>query len=847
MTLEDTNIKRVGETNIMFFCSGFESRTSAYNSAKDWRKTTGSYAKTLVALQAVEADEILLHDSTRGRVLSTKVVGAFHGDRSRVLFVSRQYFDQDKGAELLKRLASGSANADMVSKYTALAASYCLVRYVENAMGITFADASLRIRTDSGGDGSMSIDRSTAKELELITDARSGGQKKSLFGVINHTRTAVGARLLRSTILGASTDIATIEERLDLVTFFLTMEGVFTSTLKILGSLMDLDRMLSDLVTVPKQVTPVTAGRSIATLICLRHTLRLMEPLADTLEEGMRDSEHQGDGGPGTGGHARPGPGRDSAGGGEAETGGGGEGGGSPLLKAILQNFRDPCLDKMLERLDSVLTESTSYSRNSAMMRHQECFAVRPDVDGMLDVARKTFLQSMEDIYQTADSMTEENGYHVKVACSASRGYHLTIPAGVDHLPDGLMQAVQNVKTIACTTEEVASLSDRASEAVRTALLITHDVVQNLAQEIRTEGLDALFAVTESVALLDMIFGFADLVTLSPLPFCRPEVMEDGPMTIRGGRHPIVGAVQDCKFVPNDTYMSPFMNFRVVTGPNNSGKSTYLKQAGLIVLMAQMGCYVPAELAVIPVRDRLLSRIGTGDDMENNVSTFLMEMREVSQILIDELGRGTSNREGMAVAWAVAEYLLSSSAYTLFVTHYAQIPGLADLYPNVKNIHLQTATMASEGSGEKARTLRYMHKAIEGRCDPGDGYGIRTAEICGLPWEIVEEARVLRSQVVQAAQLKAAKGKEGATSAGEKDAHELLRTLHREQPRPHHHQQHQEQAAALLTAMELQGVDTPRAAMTTKTVAVIKRAASGGAAEVTPMNETLQHSTTGTR
>ncbi|CAN0514601.1 unnamed protein product, partial [Ectocarpus sp. 12 AP-2014] len=185
---------------------------------------------------------------------------------------------------------------------------------------------------------------------------------------------------------------------------------------------------------------------------------------------------------------------------------------------------------------------------------------------------------------------------------------------------------------------------------------ITHDVIQTLADEIRTEALDALFAVTESVALLDMIFGFADLVTLSPLAFCRPEVTADGPMSIRGGRHPIVGAVQeDCKFIPNDTYMSPFINFRVVTGPNNSGKSTYLKQAGLIVLMAQMGCYVPAEMAVIPVRTSLLSRIGTGDDLENNVSTFLMEMREIAQVLervtsrslvmIDELGRGTSNRE----------------------------------------------------------------------------------------------------------------------------------------------------------------------------------------------------------
>ncbi|CAM9831328.1 unnamed protein product [Pylaiella littoralis] len=769
-----------------------------------------SYARTLAALQRVEPDEILLHDGTRGRVLSSKVVGAFHGDMSRVLFVSRQYFDQDKGAELLKRLASGSVDADLMSKYTALAASYCLIRYVENAMGLAFADVSwLKARGRRGMEHGNIVYRGTpCGSIKLKTVLRTKVWLAGSYRFLPETRFTfvLGIRSHRRCTLKkfGCRDLSPPRRQLDLVTFFLTMEGVFTSTLKILGDFMDLDRMLSDLVTVPKQVTPVTAGRSIATLICLRHTLRLLEPLANALEDGVRESKQQAAGG-GRGSQGfndrdgafawdgvNGGDGCVCAGVGDGDGDGvdvavGGDGG-SPLLKAMLDNFRDPCLDKMLERLDAVLTESTSYSKNPAMMRHQECFAVRPDVDGMLDVARQTFLQSMEDIYQAADAMTEDNGYQVKVACSVSRGYHLVIPAGVEQLPPGLIQAVQNTKTIACTTEEVSSLSDRANEAVRTALLITHDVIQALAGEIRAEGLDALFSVTESLALLDMIFGFADLVTLSPLPFCRPEVTPDGPMSIRGGRHPIVGAVQDCKFVPNDTYMSPFMNFRVVTGPNNSGKSTYLKQAGLIVLMAQMGCFVPAEMAVIPVRDSLLSRIGTGDDMENNVSTFLMEMREVAQVLervtsrslvmIDELGRGTSNREGMAVAWAVAERLLSSSAYTLFVTHYAQVPGLADLYPNVKNIHLQTAvTPAAAAAGAQTRALRYLHKALEGRCDPSDGYGIRTAEMCGLPCEIVEEARIVREQVVVAAKAKATRGSAGAPSDGERDAHELLRTL----------------------------------------------------------------------
>jgi len=219
------------------------------------------------------------------------------------------------------------------------------------------------------------------------------------------------------------------------------------------------------------------------------------------------------------------------------------------------------------------------------------------------------------------------------------------------------------------------SLSDRANEAIAAALKMTNELIQELLANIRT-NLDNLFSLTDSVAMLDMLCSFADIVAISPQQFTRPIIKANGPLVIREGRHPIMSArrqrgdsaaaasaatpaINIFSYISNDCYLCPSSSFQVVSGPNGSGKSTYIKQISLLVILAQVGCFVCAAHATIPVRDRLLSLIGTSDDMEHNISTFQMEMREVSYIInnisdkslviIDELGRGTSNIDGMYV------------------------------------------------------------------------------------------------------------------------------------------------------------------------------------------------------
>jgi DNA mismatch repair ATPase MutS len=467
------------------------------------------------------------------------------------------------------------------------------------------------------------------------------------------------------------------------------------------------------------------------------------------------------------------------------------------LLNCIERNLRDPSLSTILDAIVALLTEGAAYSRASHEMRHQECFAVRAGVHTFLDVSRSAFLQTVGEIHDKASLYAEELNTEVRVAFSSSRGYFLQIHLSSDRdastiLPRMFIQAVQNRRVVSCTTNELLSLSSRALEAIETALRITSDLVQDLLAWIRGYS-DVLFVFVDSIALLDMLQSFAELVHSCPHVMARPRLTQGGALVIKEGRHPIMsllGNRHGCSrtagnivrdglpFVPNDTYISDTEAFQIVTGGNGAGKSTYIKQVALLCILAQVGCYVPAAYMLLPVRTRLHSRIGTGDDMEHNMSTFHTEMRECGYILdmtnrsclviIDELGRGTANAEGLSIAMAVAEALVASGAMTLFVTHFAQLTALEDVYPAaVCNVHLGSSPriemsdggrsgQAIEGDigGASERELNDegdagSHKMCTGPSPLRSGYGLMAAQRCGIPAEVMGVASALHRRLKQ--------------------------------------------------------------------------------------------------
>ena len=366
---------------------------------------------------------------------------------------------------------------------------------------------------------------------------------------------------------------------------------------------------------------------------------------------------------------------------------------------------------------------------------------------------------------------------------SASRGYYLNISSTIqDSLPAEFIQCVLNKKTISCTTEDLASLSDRASESISTALFHTHELIQDILQQIRVY-MNSLFIVVDAVALLDMLCShtkFCYSCFQQGFPLSRPIITTDSTssLVIKEGRHIVVESLQnlDNQFVPNDTCVTTENTMQIVTGPNGSGKSTLIKQVAIIVVLAQIGCFVPALSAIIPIRHRILSRIGTSDDPEHNLSSFLVEMREAAYILdhvnnkslviIDELGRGTSTIDGCSIAFAVAEELLRSECFCLFVTHFPEITALQELYfPKVRNKHLQitlqdvdfgnTTTRNDRNNGinrvseNRDNGSSFLYQVGEGSSVIRGGYGLRMAELCGFPQEILRLAWNMQTKARQ--------------------------------------------------------------------------------------------------
>ncbi|KIW98842.1 uncharacterized protein Z519_00505 [Cladophialophora bantiana CBS 173.52] len=284
-------------------------------------------------------------------------------------------------------------------------------------------------------------------------------------------------------------------------------------------------------------------------------------------------------------------------------------------------------------------------------------------------------------------------------------------------------------------------MNQKLKDAHNEVICLSDATVQELIDQVR-RTIHPLFKISESIAMLDMLASFAQLVTTSINEYVQPEIHLDSLM-IKSGRHPIREKVQHQldRFVPNDVYATPQNRFHVITGCNMSGKSTYIRSVALMAIMAQIGCFVPAEYASFPISHELFARISTDDNIEANVSTFASEMREMafilrnmsprSLVIVDELGRGTSTVDGLAIAIAIAEALIESKAYGWFVTHFRDLPRILADRAGVANLHL-SADISEDYS---RMTMRY--KITDGY-EEEKFYGLALARAIGLPDDVVE-------------------------------------------------------------------------------------------------------------
>ena len=334
------------------------------------------------------------------------------------------------------------------------------------------------------------------------------------------------------------------------------------------------------------------------------------------------------------------------------------------------------------------------------------------------------------------------------------RKYYVRI--SVDDLEDGVLPPVfiNNIRRkgfIECQTMELLKCNQKIGDCHDEILNLSDNLVQQLIRDIREE-IEPLFRIREAIALLDMLAAFAQISTTRD--YCRPERTDA--LAIKDGRHPIHEAVHNDKFVPNDAYATQQNRFQIITGCNMSGKSTYMRSLALMAIMSQIGCFVPACYASFPIYHQLFARVSSDDSLEANVSTFAAEMRETafilrnidsrSMIIIDELGRGTSSRDGLCIAIAVAEALIDSHAHVWFATHFRDLARILAERNGVVSLHLSVEF-------KDPTKMVMLYKVANGYVED-EHYGIALAKVIGLPQNIIDTAEEVSKKLTETAERK---------------------------------------------------------------------------------------------
>lgn len=513
-----------------------------------------------------------------------------------------------------------------------------------------------------------------------------GERGKNLFDVLNKTKTPMGARLLKWIILHPLKDRKAIEKRHDMVSAFFEDMLLTNEIREYLDGVYDLERIINRL---------QYDSAKPKDLISLKNTLEVIKPLREALESNEN-------------------------------------------LINLVEELPDLSIVK--EKIQNTLNDEIEGDLGEGKI-------IREGVSKELDEYRELLYHSNEKLKEFEEMERIRTGIQkLKVGFNNVFGYYIEIPKGqTKNAPEDYTRLQTLVNAERYTNPKLKEFEQKILAAKERVEELEKLIFANLCDELKTYT-EALRKTSETLAWIDIYTSFAYIARL--YGYVRP-VLSNGEFEILQGRHPVVERFVN-EFMPNDTYMDANLRMYILTGPNMSGKSTYIRQIGLIALMSQIGSFVPANFAKIPVFDRIFTRMGARDDISTGKSTFLTEMSEValilnkatekSLVLLDEVGRGTSTFDGISIAWAISEYIYNEvQCKTVFATHFTELTELADMYPGIKNLTIEVR--------ETPDGVIFLHKVVEGVADRS--YGIEVAAIAGLPQSIVERAKEILNIIVE--------------------------------------------------------------------------------------------------
>ncbi|CAN0256388.1 unnamed protein product [Lampetra fluviatilis] len=707
------------------------------------------YVKAITKLQMLRPLEVVMpHTACNPNASKMFTLLRDYFPEAHMTTVLRKYFNEERGWDAVRRLCvphMATVLKDVQGKYYCLAALAALLQYVEFIQGVLLAPASVRV-SFRGSEHTAMIDATTAANLELLRNSHDPRSSHSLFGVLNYTRTRGGARRLRANIHEPLVDEETIRGRLDCVDELL-QEDNFYRVQAAISQFLDVDHLLSMLIQIPKTETLRTAESKINYAVHLKHVLELVAPLQRALSPCK-----------------------------------------TPLLTAYHSSLLDCRFLAILDRLRAVLTDDLPLRKGNLLSaRTRRCHVVRSGLNGFLDLARRILSEAVGDIEEIIKQLSEIHNLPMSMSYSAVRGFYIQTPAHClqpkQRLPEVFIKVSKRGNRLSFTTMDLMRLNCRSQEAVEEIYLMSNVVLSKLFAEVRGDMV-CLYRLGDAVSMVDMLLAFAHRTTLTKS--VRPDFSDT--LALKGTRHPILERVLGWPLVPNDVFLSDASNFLIVTGPNNSGKSTLLRQVALCQVMAQIGCFVPADFACVRIADQIFTRIGVDDDIQPLSSTFTIEMREVnyivrtatdrSLVIIDELGRGTAAHEALGICHAVCECLLQRKTFTIFATHHLELCHLSTLYPNVSNSHFLVETRnhqhqhhhqqqhgagtsrgdgASRGEGAGKATgdganarvvprVRCTYALVQGHT-PDTHYGLEMATLSSLPPALLQDATEMLTRI----------------------------------------------------------------------------------------------------
>ena len=541
----------------------------------------------------------------------------------------------------------------------------------------------------------MLIDSSSRRNLELVETLREKQKRGSLLWVLDKTKTAMGARTMRSMIEQPLINKETIEGRLDVIEELNNNSIDREEIREYLNPIYDLERLMTKISC--KSANP-------RDLIAFRNSLEMI-----------------------------------------------------PYIKNIIGTFKSKLFKEAFEKMDDLqdlyhLIDSAIVDDPPIAMR--DGGIIKEGYSEEADRLRKAKTEGKEWLAQLEEREKENTGIkNLKIKFNKVFGYYLEVTNSFKNLvPDNWVRKQTLTNAERYTTEELKKLEDVILGAEDKLYSLEYDLFAQVRETIAAEVL-RIRNTAKSIAMIDVFAALS--VVAQQNGYVRPSINEKGIIDIKGGRHPVVEKmINNDMFVANDTYLDNAANrVSIITGPNMAGKSTYMRQTALIVLMAQVGSFVPALSADIGIVDRIFTRVGASDDLASGQSTFMVEMTEVANILrnatasslliLDEIGRGTSTFDGLSIAWAVVEYISNPKvlgAKTLFATHYHELTELEGTLDGVNNYCIAVK--------ERGDDIVFLRKIVKGGADKS--YGIQVAKLAGVPETVIERAKKLVAELSDA-------------------------------------------------------------------------------------------------